>query len=387
MPKYLKISISVLLAAIVLLLSFSAGLTYGRHESYLKNNNGGGLFKITEAISAIKRLYVEKVTDKKLSDGAVRGMVKELDDPFSNYFDKKHYSFFKEETQGHFDGIGIIIGEENKKITVISPLEGTPAEKAGIKAGDIIAKINGKTTGKMKLADAVKKIRGKQGTAVALTIYRPVTKKSFDARIVRQQITSPNVTGKVIDKKIGYIQFHSFNEDTTTKFKEKLAELKSKGIKGLIVDLRSNGGGLLDQAVELSSQFIETGPIVITRGRTQGEKIYNALGGANTTLPIVVLVNHDSASASEIFAGAIQDTKRGKIVGVKTYGKASVQQVVSLSDGSAISITIAHYFTPKGRMIAKVGIKPDFVVKFKAGNGDSQIEKAQKVLQDLISKR
>lgn len=389
MPKYLKVSFAVFIAGLVILTSFSAGLYVGLHKSLVSLEDTFGykdLSKIREVISAIDSSYVEKISKKKLIEGSISGIVKSLDDPYSNYLNKKHFGMFKEGTTGYFDGIGIIIGMKNEKITVTSPLQGTPAVKAGIKAGDVITKIDGKSTEKMSLDTAVKNIRGKRGTMVKLEIYRESSKKTLKFSIVRDKILLPNVTKKKFGE-VGYLMVHSFNEETTKTFNEKLNELIGEGSKGLIIDLRNNPGGLLEQAIDISSLFIESGPIVKTKGRISGEKTYNAKGGANTKIPIVVLVNHGSASASEIFAGAIQDYKRGSIIGERTFGKASVQQVEQLSDGSALTITIAKYYTPKGRSIAKSGIKPDIIIKLKNGNKDDiQLKKAKEVINKIIEK-
>lgn len=376
-------------AVLLVTSSFYAGTVWKTHAPLWQNGKiDPGLSKISEAKNSISRLYVDKVNDKKLTDGAIKGMLAELGDPYSSYMDKKHFGVFKEETKGYFDGIGIQIGMKEKKIAVIAPIEGTPAHKAGIRAGDIILEIDKKKTDKMNLNDAVDMIRGQRGTTVRLKVMRPSTKKTSDYKIVRSKISSPNVKGKIIDDNIGYVKVHSFSEETTERVKEELDKLKKSAAKGLIMDLRSNPGGLLDQSIKLSSLFIQKGTIVSTRGKSGINNKYTATGfGADTTIPLVVLVDHGSASASEIFAGAIQDHNRGTIVGDKTFGKASVQQVEMLSDNTAITITIAHYFTPSGRSIAKHGVKPDVLVKLPKDHGkdkDPQLDKALDIIKSKI---
>lgn len=392
MNNKLKILILGLVLVTSVAGSFYAGSVWQSHASVWADKQADpGIAKISEAKDSITRLYVDKVSDKKLADGAIKGMLTALGDPYSSYMDKKHFGAFKEETQGYFDGIGIQIGMKESKITVIAPIEDTPAFKAGMKAGDLITEIDGKKTDKMALNDAVDKIRGKKGTAVKIKVLRPSTKKVMNFKIVRSKISNPNVNSKMLEKGIGYIKVHSFSEETTDKAKAELNKLKDKGVKGLVFDLRSNPGGLLDQAIKLSSLFIDKGVIVSTKGKSGINQQYTAQGyaDADTKLPIVVLVDHGSASASEIFAGAIQDHKRGTIVGDKTFGKASVQQVEMLSDNTAITITIAHYFTPSGKSIAKNGIKPDVLIKAPKDHGkekdkDVQLDKAIEVLKKKL---
>lgn len=392
MNKILKAFILGLIFTTMAAGSFYAGSTWKAHALIWEDNElDPGLSKISEAKGSIKKLYVDKVNDKKLVDGAIKGMLTALGDPYSSYMDKKHFSMFKDETKGYFEGIGIQIGMKENKITVIAPIEDTPADKAGMKAGDLIAEIDGVKTEKMALNDAVDKIRGPGGTTVKIKIVRPSTKKTIDFKIVRSKISSPNVSGKILQKDIGYIRVHSFSEETTDKAKAELNKLKGKGIKGLVFDLRSNPGGLLEQAIKLSSLFIEKGVIVSTKGKSGINQQYTAQGDADSDsdLPMVVLVDHGSASASEIFAGAIQDHKRGTIVGDKTFGKASVQQVEMLSDNTAITITIAHYFTPSGRSIAKNGVKPDVLIKTPKKHdkeNDIQLNKAIEILKTKMQK-
>lgn len=377
LKKILKALVVLGCIAFLVSASFYAGALWRVHTPYPGNSDeadfGAGLGKINEAKESIKRLYVEKVEDEKLVEGAVKGMLSELDDPYSSYLDEEHFGWFKDETRGFFEGIGIQIGMKDDKITVVAPIEGTPAHLAGMKAGDSIIEIDGKKTDNMNLNDAVSKIRGEKGTKVKIKILRPSTEKEHEFDIIRARISTPNVKGEVLKNDIGYIRVYSFSEEIANKVRTEVSGLKEQNIKGLIIDLRMNPGGLLDQSVKLSSLFIEKGLIVSTKGKAGVDKEYNASGKvADKDIPLVVLVDNGSASASEIFAGAIQDHKRGVIIGEKTFGKASVQQVERLSDNSAITITIAHYYTPNGRSIAKEGIKPDVIVKKPESTDDSE---------------
>jgi len=339
---------------------------------------------VEEAMAQIHNSYVKKVPARKLIQGAIKGMMESLDDPYSRYYTKADFRYLQEESRGHFFGVGIELGLKDHKITVVAPMDNTPASRAGIKAGDFIIKIDGKVTQNMSLNEAVERIRGDEGTTVVLVMSRTGAKEPLTFKLVRQKISMPNVVSKTIDPGIGYVRLHAFTEDSGSKVAEALEELKRKGIKGIILDLRNNPGGVLDESVKIASNFIETGPIVSVKGRTEGSQTYVARGNAYD-FKLVILVNKGSASASEIVAGAVQDTKRGVLVGEKTFGKGSVQSVIDLSDGSGLTMTVAEYFTPKGRSIHKKGVKPDVTVPLeKNGEKDNQLEKAKEILRLLI---
>ncbi|MDI6715463.1 MAG: S41 family peptidase [Actinomycetota bacterium] len=381
------IVISLLFAASVFVGGVVVGTVLEKHRAELYAQSFPSVDKVAELLNIINHAYVEQVPTEKLIDGAVRGMIEALDDPFSHYMDRKHFDMFQEQTSGHFDGVGIELSQsKDKQLMVYMPIEGTPAYKAGIKAGDIIIKVNNKSTEKMGLDEAVKLIRGKRGTTVTLTIHREGVKEPLVFKLVREQIKIPNVFSKKIDDDIGYIRLHEFNEDTTNDIKSQVDKLKSQHVKGLILDLRNNPGGLLEEAVGLASLWIDSGPIVRIKSRSGNIESREALGGADTKTPLVVLVNKGSASASEIVSGALQDYGRAVIVGETTFGKASVQTVVNLEDGSAVLLTTDKYLTPKGRMIHKKGIKPDVVVKFdRKAAKDNQLDKATEIVRELIS--
>lgn len=319
----------------------------------------------SDALDIIDRKYVDKVDHKKLIQGAIKGMLNELD-PHSAYMDKDVYNSFKDEIKGEFGGLGITIGMRDKVLTVIAPIEDTPAYRAGIKAGDKIIKIDGKSTANISIEDAVNKLRGAPGTAVIITILRIGEDKPFDLKIVREIIKVKTVKFQKKDK-IGYIRLTQFNESASSEVMGALEKLKSQNIQGLILDLRNNPGGLLDEAVNVSSIFIQAGKtVVFTKERDEKNTVY--LKSRNMTvsdydIPLVVLINGGSASASEIVSGAIQDHKRGLIAGTTSFGKASVQSTFGMDDGSAIKLTIAKYYTPSGKSIQGVGITPDLEIK------------------------
>lgn len=374
------------LLLLLLLGSFSLGFVIGhsRELSKLEIEKITSLDLVQEALGQIQSSYVEKVPTKKLIQGAIRGMVDSLDDPYTKYLGRSDFKHFQEQTSGYFYGVGIEIGMKDNQITVISPIEGTPAARAGIKPGDAIVKIDRRSTKKMSLNKAVSLIRGEKGTKVVLTILRPGTKEPLEFTLVRERIDIPNVASRKLNKEIGYIRIHFFGEKTAANLEQKLSELAREGMKGLVLDLRNNPGGLLEEAVEVGSKFIKSGPIVSIRTRGREPQIYRAQGKV-FDFPLVILVNKGSASASEIVAGAVQDTKRGVLVGEKTFGKGSVQSIVTLSDESGLSLTTGRYYTPGGRMINKKGITPDVIVEFKKEEKeDPQLKKAEEVLKEMI---
>ncbi len=325
----------------------------------------------TEVFHKIQKNYVDEINSKELIRAALKGMINTLD-PHSAYLTPEAYKEFQTETKGEFGGIGIQIGIKDGALTVIAPLEDTPAFKSGIKAGDKIIKIDGQPTKDMNINDAVSKMRGPKGKPVTLTIQREGWNQPKDITIIRDIIKIKSVKHKMIDKEIGYIKLVQFQESTAQDLANSLKELKEKGMEFLILDLRNNPGGLLNSAVEVTEQFLPPKHLVVSiKGRT-GEKIDYYTAGLKPIydkIPMIVLVNQGSASASEIVAGALQDWGRAPILGVQTFGKGSVQSLIPLSDGSALKLTTAKYYTPKGRSIHAVGIIPDIVVKLDTKNG------------------
>lgn len=402
MNKKVVAFIGVLFLLFFLTVSFVAGFAVGnvgkqvqdnRTQSELPKEDGtvADLGPVREVFGQLAHGYVDKINRQKLIDGAVDGMIKALGDPYTRRLKKTDYQSFQEHTTGHFGGVGIELGMRENKLTVMAPIKNTPADKAGIQAGDRIVKINDTTTKGMALQKAVKLIRGESGTKVTLTLERNGG-KSFSRDLVREEIKMPNVSGRVLDKNIGYIKVHAFNNDTAKDVKAELDGLKAKNIKGAIVDLRNNPGGLLNEAVQVSSIFIKKGAIVKVKSRSGRTDTYTANNGADDQIPLAVLVNRGSASASEIFAGAVQDTGRGVIVGERTFGKASVQTVIPLADGSGLVMTTAKYFTPKGRSLSKHGVEPDVKIKLPkkdfhkmSRDDDPQLIKAKEVIRDLMT--
>ncbi len=325
----------------------------------------------TEVFTTINKNYVDDVNPKEVIRSAIKGMVNSLD-PHSAYLTPEAYKEFQTETKGEFGGIGIQIGIKDNALTVIAPIEDTPAWKAGIKAGDKILKIDGQPTKDMNINDAVSKMRGPKGKKVILTIQRDDWKEPRDISIVRDIIKIKSVKYKMIDNEIGYVKLVQFQETTAQDLSNALKSLKESGMTSLILDLRNNPGGLLQSAVDVSEQFLPAKHLVVSIKGKGGEKIdyfTENLRPAYTNIPMVVIVNQGSASASEIVAGALQDWGRAIILGVQTFGKGSVQSLIPLSDGSALKLTTAKYYTPKGRSIHAVGIMPDIIVKLESKNG------------------
>ena len=322
----------------------------------------------SDAVTIIQSDYVEEVEPKKLVYGALEGMLSSLDG-YSQFMDPESFKEMEIETKGEFGGLGIEIGVRKGVLTIIAPMDGTPADEAGLKAGDKIVKINKELTRDIKLIDAVKKLRGKPGTKVEITILREGEEKLLDFTIERDIIKLKSIkTAKMLDKETGYIKLIEFQEKTPRELEEKLLKLKNKGMKALILDLRNNPGGLLDTAYGVADKFLAKGKVIVSLERRvpAQNKVYKSRGGRHfLDFPMVVLVNEGSASASEIVAGAIQDNQRGIILGSKTFGKGSVQTVIPLKDGSAARLTTAVYYTPSGRSIRDKGITPDVEVSLK----------------------
>ncbi len=324
-------------------------------------------------LSILQNNYVEPIDTDKVIHGAIRGLLFSLD-PHSSYMRPEEFNELQEETEGEFSGIGIEITIKNGILTVISPIEGTPADQAGLKAHDIITAINGRRTKEMGPMEAMKKLRGPKGTSVTISVYRKGWTKPKDFTLERDIIPIQSVKASFLIPGIAYTRITNFQSHTTSDYRSALDELEKKHkIKGLILDLRNNPGGLLDQAVGIADVFLKSGIIVSTKGRTPDQdKSYSADGvGKQYTFPMVVLVNEGTASASEIVAGALQDHKRCIIVGTRTFGKGSVQTIIPLPGGAGLRLTTARYFTPDGKSIQALGITPDIEVPYVAYNPES----------------
>ncbi len=320
----------------------------------------------TEVLDLVEKNYVEDVDPKKLIDGAINGMIKSLD-PHSTFMTPDMFKELEVDTRGSFPGVGIEITIQQDVLTVVSPIEDTPAFKAGVQAGDRIIMIDGQSTKDITIMDAVKKLRGPKDTKVTITILRDNMAKPKDIVLTRDEIKVKSVKQNVFDDHIGYIRLAAFQERTVDDLKKALRDLNEKAspMKGIVLDMRNNPGGLLTQAVEVSDVFMKSGIIVSTRGRTKNmESKFKARDdGSEPTCPIIILVNEGTASAAEIVAGALQDNGISLIVGTQTFGKGSVQTVIPLEDGAALKLTTAKYYTPKGRSIQAEGIVPDILVK------------------------
>ncbi|MFI3241372.1 MAG: S41 family peptidase [Alphaproteobacteria bacterium] len=317
-----------------------------------------------EVMESAKEVYVEDVEDQKLIESAIDGMLSSLD-PHSSFLNAKDFKYMTEQTQGKFGGLGIEVTMENSLVKVVSPIDDTPAFKAGLKSGDYITHIDGVSVIGMTLNEAVDKMRGKPKTKIKLSIARK-NNKPFDVKVTREIIKIQSVKNEIKNDDVLYIRISSFNEDTTKMVEEIFKKNKdNKKTKGIVLDLRNNPGGLLDQAVYVSDLFLEKGEIVSTRSKRPEDTVkFNAKkGDISKGLPIVVLINDGSASASEIVAGALQDHKRAILMGEKSFGKGSVQTVAPLGKFGAMKITTAKYYTPSGRSIQAKGIEPDILVK------------------------
>ena len=316
-------------------------------------------------LSIVKKNYVEDVETKNLVNGAINGMLNSLD-PHSAYLTPDLYKDLQSDTQGRFGGLGIEITVKGGMLTVVSPIEDTPAHKAGIKPGDQIFKIEDEFTKDMSLVDAVKKMRGLKGTKINLTIRRENATDLIDVSLVRDIIRVQSVKSRSLEPGYGYVRLAQFQERSDRDVQRALEKLaaETSGLKGLVLDLRNNPGGLLNQAVRVSDLFLDSGMIVYTDGRieSQKQKFFAQKEGTWMDFPLVVLVNGGSASASEIVAGALQDHKRAVVLGTKSFGKGSVQTILPLDDNSALRLTTARYFTPKGRSIQATGIVPDILI-------------------------
>ncbi len=356
----------------LLVFGILVGITLGTCGSVLAERNNKRnetipftqLRTFTEVFSRIQADYVEPVTDETLLENAIRGMLTGLD-PHSTYLDPDEYKELRIGTTGQFGGLGIEVGMENGFVKVISPIDDTPAQRAGVKAGDLIVRLDDKPVKGMTLQEAVKIMRGKPGTKITLTIVREGEDKPLKITITRAVIKIKSVKNKLLEPGYGYLRITSFQSRTGEQMRKAIAEMQEEGgLKGLILDLRNNPGGVLNAAVAVSDAFLDKGLIVYTDGRIEEAKMkFEATpGDLLPGVPMVVLINAGSASASEIVAGALQDHKRAILMGQKTFGKGSVQTILPLSNGGAIKLTTARYYTPSGRSIQAEGIVPDIVL-------------------------
>lgn len=358
----------IALFAVALFVVFAVGgLVVQKRCAAQGGNDYESIELFTDVLAIVKKSYVEEVDTKKLIYGAINGMLASLD-PHSSFMPPDMYKEMKIDTKGSFGGLGIEITIKDGILTVISPIEDTPAFRAGIKAGDQILKIDDRFTKDMSIMDAVKRMRGVKGTKVILTIVREGFDKPKDFTLVRDIIQVKSVRSMTLDNGYGYVRIAQFQEKTDDDLVKALKTLKEENggsLKGLVLDLRNDPGGLLDQAVKVADHFVEEGLIVYTEGREKDSRMQFSArkGGTEASYPMVVLINGGSASASEIVAGALQDHKRAVVMGTQSFGKGSVQTIIPLSDDSGLRLTTARYYTPKGRSIQAKGITPDIIVE------------------------
>jgi len=363
--RNLKIISMVIL---VFILGVTVGLGRFHKVSALSNPTYEDLRVFADVLGILQKEYVEETKSKDLIYGAIKGMLETLD-PHSGFLPPNMYKEMQEETKGRFEGLGLEITLKESVLTVVSPIEDTPAHKAGIQAGDQILKIDGEATKTLTLMESVKRMRGPKGSKVTLTIMREGFHQPKEYPLIRDVIPVRSVRYELLEKQYGYVRLFQFQEKTDSEFLKAIKALEEEakgGLKGLILDLRNNPGGLLDQAVKVSDRFIESGVIVSIEGRREEHKMkFNAHPQEDNLAryPLVVLVNGGSASGSEIVAGAIQDHGRGIVLGTQTFGKGSVQTIFSLKDGAGLRLTTARYYTPNGRSIQAKGIVPDIIVK------------------------
>ncbi|MFE4433721.1 lmo1851 family serine protease [Peribacillus butanolivorans] len=401
--KFIKIKKFTFIMGIFLLIFLTAGittiaLTFGDEKvESLAPDKHSEFEKLYSTYDTIKDNYYEEIDQDKLVDGAINGMIKSLDDPYSTYMDKKEASSFHESISSSFEGIGAEIQEQDGKIMVVSPIKGSPAEKAGVKPNDIILSVDGKSLEGFSSSEAVLKIRGEKGTKVDLSITRAGEPEPIALTIKRDTIPIETVYSEMLDDGVAKIQVTSFSEHTVKELETALNDMSKKDMKGLILDLRGNPGGLLDQAIDMASLFIPNGEVVLQVEERSGKKdVYKSKNNGELKIPVVVLIDDGSASASEIVAAAVSESADIPLIGVKSFGKGTVQTAQDFDDGSNFKYTAAKWLTPEGNWIHKKGIKPDIKVnlpdyaslpyispdkELKASDSSSEVKAAEEMLK------
>lgn len=380
-PRFSLLTL-LLACACAVIVTFAGIMALIQHAA--GNSVSGMVFLKT--LVTVRDNYVEPVDSEKLFDGATTGMVKALGDPYSAYLDKKSFSEITDLTDGVFGGIGVVLGKKDNDFVVVAPMEGTPGDEAGIKAGDKILAVDGTSVDGMQLEDVVGKIRGKQGTEVELKLA-DASGNERTVRVIRGDIKVESVGGEMLEgTNIGYIRISVFNEQTGNDFAKKYMELEKQGMQALLLDLRHNPGGILGECVKVAQYIVPKGTVVSIKDRN-GNTFVEESNLEKVKYPLAVLVDHGSASAAEIVAGAVQDTGAGRLFGVHTFGKGSVQSVYKLSDNTGLKLTTAKYYTPSGRSIHGTGIKPDVEVELDlTGMTDNQLAAAENYLKEELAK-
>lgn len=395
---YKVIMLVVLTATIVFMLT--TFIMYNKFETAYKNGDAdktayvdsGSMVKTLQGFKAmLEEKYIGEINDEKLLEGAIKGYIEGLDDPYTEYLTKEEMEEFTEQTNAEYVGIGVYISNDrsNNTLLIVGVMKNSPALEAGMQPGDIVEKIEGIAYSGEQISEATSILKGKEGTTVKVTVLRDG--KEIDMDITRKKITVDHVASKMLDNQIAYIQIDSFDSGVEEAFKEQITQLKNDGAKSIIIDLRSNGGGIVDEATGIAELFVKKGEtILITKGKNEGENITKSKKDPIITdMPVVVLVNEGTASASEILAAALKEQYGAKIVGKTTYGKGVIQTLYTLTDGSGLKITTDEYFTPNHNKIHKVGIKPDIEVdltKDSQGYYETSMEKdaqIQKAIEEL----
>jgi len=330
----------------------------------------------------------EQLDREEMVYGAIRGALESLNDPYTAFVDPAHAAILSDDMKGSFDGIGAVVTMEDGRLLIVEPLKGQPAERAGLRRGDVILKVDDTEIKDMSLIEAIALIRGPRGTAVSLTIQREGMDEPFVVELVRERIAIPVIEADLLDERIAYVKLHGLNGQASQSFKAVLKELLAQKPVGLILDLRSNPGGFLHIAVEVSSQLIDKGLILVERGKGEAERRHWALkGGLATDIPLVVLINGATASGAEIVAGAIQDHGRGVLIGERTFGKGFVQNIHDLSDGSNLRVTVSRWLTPEGRWVEGQGLIPDIEIKLTAEDFEDRDPQLERAIEYLLKGR
>jgi carboxyl-terminal processing protease len=385
--RWQKVSIAVLTIAVVALAVFALGYSVGRSRrpgeaSEAAAGHPRGLGVVEQAYRQIRASAVDPPADRDLARGAVKGMIGTLrrrDDPYALFYTPRSYESFQDElTSGRFSGIGVWLKNKGGRLEIVSVLPSTPAVEAGLRRGDTLLTVDGRAVDDMSLDEAVGRIKGRPGTTVVVGVSRGGVPLSFEVR--RRSIELPNLIARVTPEHLGYIRLLRFARGAGSQLHSEVAELIGEGVEGIVLDLRDNGGGLFSEGIDVANVFMEHGKIVTYKARSEPPQVYSADGRAFGEIPLVVLVNEGTASASEIVAGALQDSDRAILVGERTYGKGSVQEIFPLSDASALKLTTGAYFTPSGRNITGKGLDPDVQVDSRT----AQRKRAVEILKGIV---